>query len=221
MIPKRIFFIWLGNKPEYADFCINSFKKVNPEFDFRFINYTIEQLENINNCTVCEYDEDLINCINYVKNGKDKYSELISEYKKYGRKFVQIIANILRLILINKYGGIYLDCDTFPLKPFDSELLNNEAFCTSTYTTTSQKERKCDCFFLGCKTGFYRKDYYFPKRYETHDMNYMENKEWWKRRELFYKLKLPIIISKDSKYYIDHFQDRTWQHNKTPICKYD
>jgi hypothetical protein len=32
------------------------------------------------------------------------------------------------LEIINTYGGIYLDLDTFPLKPFDDKLLQKEFF---------------------------------------------------------------------------------------------
>jgi len=31
--------------------------------------------------------------------------------------------------LINTYGGIYVDCDTYPIKPFDEKLLAMENFC--------------------------------------------------------------------------------------------
>lgn len=221
MIPRQLFFIWLGNdKPGYVDFCINAFRKVNPDFKIDLIRYTVEEIENYDKLQSSIYDEDLKNCIHYIQTEKDKYVELIQEYKKYGRKFIQVIANILRLILINKYGGIYLDCDTFPLKKFDNELLSNDTFCTSTYVDL-QNKRKLDCFFLGCKKGIYTKNYYFKKRYETHDLYYIKSKEWIDSKKMFYKCELEINLDDKSPYYIEHFQDRTWLRNKTPLCKFD
>jgi mannosyltransferase OCH1-like enzyme len=36
--------------------------------------------------------------------------------------------DVLKFYLLDKYGGIFLDCDTFPVKPFDDILLQNEFF---------------------------------------------------------------------------------------------
>jgi mannosyltransferase OCH1-like enzyme len=32
MIPKILHFIWFGYIPNYVNFCINNFKRVNPSF---------------------------------------------------------------------------------------------------------------------------------------------------------------------------------------------
>ena len=38
MIPKILHFIWLGpNKPNYVNFAIDTFKKVNHDFEINFI----------------------------------------------------------------------------------------------------------------------------------------------------------------------------------------
>jgi mannosyltransferase OCH1-like enzyme len=48
MIPKKIFFIWLGNNiPLYIKYVINEYKKINPDFSINFIHYNINQIENI------------------------------------------------------------------------------------------------------------------------------------------------------------------------------
>ena len=54
--------------------------------------------------------------------------------------------------LINEYGGIYVDCDTYPIKPFDNELLQNQCFIAShLYCTPYYKKyvKYIDNFFMG------------------------------------------------------------------------
>lgn len=42
--------------------------------------------------------------------------------------FNTAMSDALRFYLLDTYGGIYLDCDTFPVKPFDDRLLNMDYF---------------------------------------------------------------------------------------------
>ena len=45
MIPKQLFFIWLGdNKPKYVDFAVKTFKDVNPDFKVDLMEWKIELL---------------------------------------------------------------------------------------------------------------------------------------------------------------------------------
>lgn len=48
----------------------------------------------------------------------------------YGNKasFIQVLSDIVRIELLNEFGGIYMDCDTFPLKKFPVELLTKDFF---------------------------------------------------------------------------------------------
>jgi len=48
--------------------------------------------------------------------------------------------------LVNYLGGIYLDCDTFALKPFNDILLKQE-FCVAKYYSTNIKS--IDNYFFG------------------------------------------------------------------------
>jgi mannosyltransferase OCH1-like enzyme len=60
--------------------------------------------------------------------------------------FIQTLADIFRLAVLNKYGGIYLDCDTYPLKPFDSLLMTkNFTVARHTYNNIIIP----DSFFMG------------------------------------------------------------------------
>ena len=46
MIPKRLIFIWLGSEvPDYGKFCIDSFKKVNLDFETMLVHEP--DMENI------------------------------------------------------------------------------------------------------------------------------------------------------------------------------
>ena len=48
MIPKRLIFIWLGSEiPDYGRFCIENFKKVNPDFEIMLVHEP--DIENIQN----------------------------------------------------------------------------------------------------------------------------------------------------------------------------
>jgi mannosyltransferase OCH1-like enzyme len=225
MIPKQLFFIWFGdNKPNYVDFSISKFKEVNPDFKINFLRYTINQIDNLSiNNLKNEFDVDVYNCIQYILN-KNRYKISIDNYISYGRKFTQILANILRLELISKYGGIYLDCDTFPVKPFDDELLNRNNFCCYTPTSYDMKHRHKDCHFIGSVPNFYYSIFHVLKdNIDTNIINFIDDESWKDRREKFYNCELIIndYNNIDYNYYIEHFVDRTWKTGKTPICKYD
>ena len=111
MIPKQIFFIWLGdNKPNYVDFAVKTFREVNPSFKIDLIEWKIYDIENPKDPLLVESIDSAIKL-----NRKD-------------RKFIQSVANIYRYTLLRKYGGIYLDCDTFPVRPFDDKLLDHTSF---------------------------------------------------------------------------------------------
>jgi mannosyltransferase OCH1-like enzyme len=54
------------------------------------------------------------------------------------------LSDAFRFYLLNKYGGIYLDLDTFPVKPFDDKLLSYENGFTVNY-----RPNRYDIFFVG------------------------------------------------------------------------
>ena len=97
-IPKIIHYCWFGDKeiPEKDRKNIEGWKKLNPDYEFRFWN---EQ----------NYD---------VK--KNKYMKQAYEKKKLG-----FVPDYARTDIIYQYGGFYFDTDVELLKPLD-ELLENE-----------------------------------------------------------------------------------------------
>lgn len=100
MIPKVIHYCWFGKgkKPELAIRCIDSWKKVLPEYE------------------IVEWNEDNfdLNLYPYVKEAYDN------------RKFA-FVTDVVRLYALYNYGGIYMDTDVEVLLPLD-DFLHHHAF---------------------------------------------------------------------------------------------
>ncbi len=96
MIPKKIHYCWFGGNPlpELAVKCIESWKKYCPDYE------------------IIEWNES-----NYDISSAPLYVRQAYEAKKWG-----FVPDYIRLDLIYKYGGIYLDTDVEIIKPFDSLL---------------------------------------------------------------------------------------------------
>ena len=113
MIPKKIHYCWFGHgeKPKLAQKCICSWKKCMP--DYEIIEWNEENVD--------------VNMNGYIK--------MCYEQKKYA-----FLTDYLRLIIIQKYGGIYFDTDVEAVKSFDA-LLNQKAFFgfeTNEYVNTGE-----------------------------------------------------------------------------------
>lgn len=113
MIPKKIHYCWFGrgDKPKLAKKCIASWKKYCPEYE------------------IIEWNEDNFDI------SLNPYTQMCYEQKKYA-----FLTDYLRLLIINKHGGIYFDTDVEVVKSFD-ELLKYEAFFgfeTSEYMNTGE-----------------------------------------------------------------------------------
>lgn len=98
MIPKIIHFIWVGDKeiPEDVKKCIESWKKFAP--DYKILKHGNEILEEISNTYVSE----ALSC------------------KKYA-----FVSDYLRLYVLEKFGGIYLDTDVELTAPINNFLKND------------------------------------------------------------------------------------------------
>lgn len=95
MIPAKIHYCWLSNDPfpEKIQMCINSWKKMLP--DYEFVKWDLERFPLEKNL--------------WVKQAYEK--------KKYA-----FAADYLRLYALVNEGGIYLDSDVEVLRPFDDLL---------------------------------------------------------------------------------------------------
>lgn len=101
MIPKQINYIWLGGKPlnRMAQICINSWRRKLPDYQIHEWNESSPLFDK---------------CL------KNKF---VNEC--YKRKLWAFVSDYYRLLILNEYGGIYLDTDVEVLGSFD-ELLNND-----------------------------------------------------------------------------------------------
>lgn len=100
MIPKIIHYCWLGHgeKPELAKKCIASWKKFCPDFEIR------------------EWNED--NC---------DYLAMPFMAEAYAAKKYAFVSDVMRLIVLEQYGGVYFDTDVEVVRDI-SPLLNDEGF---------------------------------------------------------------------------------------------
>ena len=228
MIPKKIFFLWFGdNKPTYVNYAIDVFKTVNPDFKIDLIQYDIDTINNIENQKVKnKYDECLITAINSVLEKNTKYESYISFVKRclYMLKFIQRVVDVYKLELMNEFGGIYLDCDTFPNKPFDDDLINRESFIVNRYYKDyNPDERTVDTYFMGAsKSRIIDSIWNFKTYVPVGNKNESEDPVFIQKKKDFFDCKLKYNYDKDN-YYITHYNDFTWKPDacRTPLCKYD
>ena len=146
MIPKRLIFIWLGSElPDYGKFCIESFKKVNPDFEIMLVNEV--DMNNIKS-------QDLKDCIGIINSDKSTLYKHLTTRNWVKKNLDSPIGNIVaisdafRFYLLNKYGGIYLDVDTFPVNKFDDALLSHPNGFVINY-----RPGRYDIFFIGMDKG--------------------------------------------------------------------
>jgi len=109
MIPKNIHYCWFGkgNKPEIAIECIRTWKKYFPDWE------------------IIEWNED-----NYGLSGT-QYIEDAYKLKKWA-----FVSDLVRLDVLYKYGGIYLDIDVEFIKPLPDLFLQYHGFCGFEHTST-------------------------------------------------------------------------------------
>lgn len=113
MIPKTIHYCWFGRgeKPKLAQKCIASWRRFCP--DYEIIEWNEENFDiNLN-----------------------AYTKMCYEQKKYA-----FLSDYIRLLVVNKYGGLYFDTDVEVVKSFD-DLLEHKAFLgfeTNQYINTGQ-----------------------------------------------------------------------------------
>ena len=104
MIPKFIHHIWIGDKPFPSDY-INFLKKWKILYsDYNFIFWDNQLVEST-----------------------DILSSDIKQYY-YGDYNIGLKADLLRFKILEKFGGIYVDVDTEPLKRMPDEIFNYNFF---------------------------------------------------------------------------------------------
>lgn len=101
MIEKKIHYVWFGNKkPEKVLNCINSWKKILPEYE------------------IIEWNEKSFDVEREIK--KNKFFR-----ECYKRKLWAFVSDYIRVKILYEHGGIYLDTDIEIIKDI-TPLLNND-----------------------------------------------------------------------------------------------
>jgi mannosyltransferase OCH1-like enzyme len=96
-IPKIIHQIWIGTEiPESVKVLSNQIQYLNPDWEYKL--WTDDSFDFL--------DSNLLKKINKIEN--------------LGAR-----SDVLRYLIINKFGGLYLDCDFVPIKNFNDLIYNN------------------------------------------------------------------------------------------------
>ena len=147
MIPKNIYFIWFGEKvPYFFDNVLNVYKNI-------YKDYNIEYIHEINPYN--SNNLDIRDCIDQINTNNTFYHNFYN--RKFAKKFLinkngfnTRLSDCFRFYLLYKYGGIYLDCDTFPVRLFDLNVLNNKGYCCKIkYNNIIYN----DIYFMGSEPG--------------------------------------------------------------------
>lgn len=111
MIPKKFHRIWLGDRPRPAryDEYWQKWQELHPDWEFN--TWTEENMPELHNSWAFES----------VKETARSCGVQMS----HGRAVAVMQADIAAYELVYKFGGVYLNCDMYPLKSFDSLLHNN------------------------------------------------------------------------------------------------
>ncbi|EZP71564.1 Mannosyltransferase [Sphingomonas paucimobilis] len=101
MIPKLIHFIWVGDESKRPDNCIETWRTMNPDWDFiLWGNAELDGMEWINH-----------------RHMRDMAGRELNG-----------VADLMRWEILHAHGGVVLDADSIALSPLDEKLLDCEAF---------------------------------------------------------------------------------------------
>ncbi len=107
---KVILFIWFGDeKPPYIQWTLENFRRMNPGWEIRYIEYSTQQILDYKNSN----DEALFN--------------VMSKNKMFGH--LCYMSNEYRYEYLNLKKDefiIYCDLDCFPIAPFDNFIMPND-----------------------------------------------------------------------------------------------
>lgn len=117
--------MWVGNQPKWVKKVVDQYRKVNPGYEV-ILHDKFESDPQLDRA----------------------FSKMDSISMAYPIAFK---VDLYRCYLLYKYGGIYLDCDTIPIRPFDDNLINREYF----FQLVSFSSAACipSISFCGCQRG--------------------------------------------------------------------
>lgn len=131
-IPKIIWMFWdsgYENAPEVIKLSVESWKKMNPDYEIKLLcNDNLEEYLDFDFYAI--YQLSTIRCLPATK------------------------ADLLRLHLLSKYGGVWVDTTTFCLKPLNQWLVPNTKHCgLFTFKHKYNATRPIEAWFIAAPKG--------------------------------------------------------------------
>ncbi len=126
-IPKKLHIIWIGESHKLPAKCINSWRDNHPEWDFQvWTDNERAQTSWIN----------------------QKHLDAFVEKRHWSAA-----ADLMRYEILYREGGVYVDADSFSVRPLDHWLLENEMFACWENTLAVGRARLVSNAFLGSVAG--------------------------------------------------------------------
>jgi inositol phosphorylceramide mannosyltransferase catalytic subunit len=104
MIPKKLHFIWIGDESKKPVKCIDTWMKKNLDYEVKV------------------WGNNQVQTVNW-KNHRQLHDML-------AKKDYAGASDVMRYEILYEHGGIYIDADTFCVKPLEDWLLNCDAFAS-------------------------------------------------------------------------------------------
>jgi mannosyltransferase OCH1-like enzyme len=104
MIPKKLHFIWIGDEHKMPSKCINTWIDKHPDYEITI------------------WENDLLDP--YVWTNWGKIQDMLAKKDYAGA------SDIMRYEILYEHGGIYIDADSYCVKPLEDWLLDCEAFAS-------------------------------------------------------------------------------------------
>lgn len=140
-------------------------------------------------------------------------------FERYQTNIVRhntFFSDMLRLYILHKYGGIYVDCDTYNISKFDDALLGKNHFACCTFPKNKEYDISNDFYFCGCKKGHVFDLYDGSNELKTNIVikeSYEDRltPEFLRLRKKFFECNLDKNDHiHDKKLYIDHYAKSDW-----------
>lgn len=126
-IPKIFHLTWKTRQlPTTYQKNFNAWQELHPDYEFKI------------------YDDNDIKDFIF-----EHYPEFSSLYMSFPKHIMRV--DFVRYAILHKYGGIYVDCDTYPLKSFDKLLDNNQILLAPECPEHSAKLQLCNAIMLSPK----------------------------------------------------------------------
>jgi mannosyltransferase OCH1-like enzyme len=124
-IPKIIHRVWIGSKPK-PSLVMNTWLEINPGLQYEF------------------WDEERI---------EREFPGLMNEPIIKNCDEISGKVDVIRIYILRKYGGIYVDADTIALKPIPDEIFNHKMFLA--FESEMERGSLVNNCVIGCIKGYY------------------------------------------------------------------